>query len=188
MNREEELLQLLTEAVKSRNTASLETHADTTVSWLAQSPYFPEALFRGLIALVSSPFFGALEDAIHMLRIFSRSIEMLSDSQKAELLFVLQRFYPTLQDPTACMCAAEIIADLFQNERSLETLLLLSKTSKSEIPRALVAYGLGYLGAEYREESLPPSILNRLMQMCSDPSDFVREEAEGAIAQIKKKA
>lgn len=83
------------------------------------------------------------------------------------------------------MLANELVSDLCESSISLETLMRMSKLAE-DVPRALVAYGLGYFASRTDNAALREKAIIRLTEMKSDNSEDVRSEAEAATERIAK--
>jgi hypothetical protein len=152
---------------------------------ILQFELFPADIFKSILEMLRHPNFKTMHDSYFLLNgVFKSNLGMLSDTQRNELFKVLEEIYDGLLDSTTCMLALEIMVDLFADERSLDALIA-SKTVSSEIPRAIVAYGLHYFIEECHGEQLKARALDALTKMEADPSELVRGEVRQALSKLK---
>jgi hypothetical protein len=179
------IIEALGRAIQSGNGDQLREEAYNLDTQLINVGSFSPTLFKELIKLLTLHAFLTLEGSFPLLKIFQDSFDYLTEDQKDELLRVLEACYQDLTDPTSCFLVSEIVGESYCDERALETLRRL-KATKADVPRSLVPHGLEYFARKCGERELARLAFNELLQMRSDPSENVRDEAITSLNQLTR--
>jgi hypothetical protein len=146
---------------------------------------FSSVIFDGIIAIVSKNEFLALDKSWLVLKLFEENIEYLSTIQKDVLLEQLQSIFHSLNDPTSSFLAAEIIVDLYPDQKGFNALMNLSvgKTAKN---RPLIPHGFQHLVKKCEDPIYVEKALCELGKMKSDSNQSVTEQAIYEYSTLKR--
>lgn len=147
--------------------------------WLLDFSFFPEDVFASLVKTISTDKFHKMEKGYSLLMIFSeiQNLELLNESQKDELIQIIEKIYPKLEWGNMCMVCAELIVQFYKDDRSLQILKKLMNT-KVEGPRGLIPYGFYYFMGVCEDSHLKKEAFSQLKNLMNDKSEFVRYEAK----------
>jgi len=185
LDEELRITEALGRAIQSGNSDQLREEAYNLDTHLINVGSFSPTLFKELMKTLSLHEFLTMEGSFTLLKIFQDSFDYLTDDQKGELLRMLETCYEDLTDPTSCFLVSEIVGGSYSDERALQTLRRL-KESKADVPRSLVPHGFEYFTRKCGDRELARLAFNELLQMKSDPSENVRDEAITSSNQLAR--
>lgn len=185
MEPSDELVSLVSQAVAMKDAKALRTYTHRVIMHIIEEDSFPDPIFTCLTKILNQSDFQCWQSSVLLLKVFEDTIEYLTDLRKSELLDIFEKTFHNYTDSTSCLLIAELVGALFRDQRSLNALQGLKKTKK-EMPRALVPAGLEYFAMTCQNQSLSEEAKKALLEMRSDPSQMVRDEAEQSIRRLTR--
>lgn len=145
--------------------------------------HFPERSFDLLLSLMNQQDFLELEGSSHVLNLFDYEWDELSDSQKERLLPVLERSFATFLDRMSQFKISVLIGEYYNNQQALQVLHRL-RTVQDDEQRLDVAHGLQHMAESSHDAGLSRAAYKELLQMRSDPSEYVRNGVERFLGEL----
>lgn len=178
------LVNVLSRAAQDKESKLFKEYTENLHFALIGLEGFPGWLFTEVLAVLRKPAFLRLEGSWHLLVVFELVWDQLSQSQKNELLSVLESIYPLCTDWTSCFTISGLLGEYFKDEQAFDVLCRLQEQA-DEIPRKFVPHGFEHLVKDCLDRDLAQRALSKLLQMRGDPSPNVQAEAEESLTRLK---
>jgi hypothetical protein len=183
MSKNDRLINLVLDAIHSQDSKALKLHSHELNLWIIEQGDISESLFKVLVSILGQSEFHGMSDSFYLIKVFEDNFEYLSVPQRTALLAGIENSYENFVDETSCLLMAELVAALFADERSLQTLRRLRR-AKDEMPRALIASGLEHFVRLCTDNNLVVQAKKELHEMQVDPSGLVQSEAAQSLSRI----
>lgn len=142
----------------------------------SEAAKFSEHTFQLILDLMNDQKYLNMEGAYELLRMFEYKWECLSVDQRERLLPALEASYEGFRDWMSQFVISELLGRNYCNEAAFKALRRLKKVNL-EKARSLVAMGFDYIAKKSSDKDLVKGAKAELMDMQSDVSKIVRDEA-----------
>jgi len=171
------------QAIFNKNIIEFKKSIDELSNGLFGVNHFPSEIFEFVISLLKQENLLELNGSWHLFTFIEFNWELISSSQKNQLLSSLEIAYVKFQEWMSHFIISEILGEYFANEQAFELLCRLGMLD-NENHRSFIPHGLEHIikGSDNKELSQKAYI--HLLQMKSDPSEKVRDEVEESLQQL----
>ncbi len=187
MSESSELLDQVKKALHAGNEKLMEDIAYEVLTKVLEFGAFPESYFDALLSTLEDVGFLSAMGSWHLVKTFEENWEEMSEKQKATLLPALEASYERFADWMSCFVISGILGECYADERALSTLSRLM-SCRREIPRSLIPHGLEHIALEAVDRRLATRAYQELTRMSADDSEVVRNEVNGSLSKIKRRA
>ena len=178
--------------VAARDRDAVEDAIGQLEFFIVEDGAWPHALFDGARDLLRDPGFLAVQSSYRLVYVLAGNWDDLSAEQRAELRPILAGAFDKFGDWLGAFILAEIFGERYSDDAAFTTLDDLSSAAATMPCRALAAYGLGRLartleeGPPGQEGALYRRAIERLHVLANSTDHGIREEALGALANLRK--
>ena len=170
-------------AVIKGDKSELATIGETIDRYIFDIAAFPSPLFEKVISVIRGMEFCRLTDSVWIIKLFEYNLSLLTNVQRQQLFTTLSELITKLADPVSAFLTVELVAEIWCDSRSFESLLNLTKGA-SENTLALAAHGLGWLAKRTKQMDTQSRCLNELRLLSKHPSHIVQAEAITALSAV----
>lgn len=171
------------QAISDKNIIGFEKCVNDLDNGLFGVNHFPSEVFELVISLLKQKNFLELDDSWHLLTFIEFNWELISSSQKDRLLLSLEIAYVKFKEWMGQFVISAMLGEYFANEQAFEVLCRLG-ISENEDLRYFIPHGFEHIIRDSNDKELSQKAYNHLLQMKSDPSEEVREQAENSLLKV----
>lgn len=182
-----ELLDQIKKAARAGNEKLMEDIAFEVLTKVLESGTFPKDYFDALLSMFTDADFLNAMGSWHLVKAFEENWEEIPEEQKAMLLPALETSYERFADWMSCFVISGILGECYADERALSTLSRLMSCTR-EIPRSLIPHGLEHIALEAVDRRVATRAYQELTRMSADDSEVVRNEVDGSLFRIDRRA
>jgi hypothetical protein len=178
------LYEAIEQAINSGEEMQMKECAKAISSAVSGLSHFPDKYLNLILGLLQENRFLTSKGAWHLLYILEiENWEFLSETQKTQLLPLLESSYSSFTDWMAWFVISEMLGEYFANEQAFQVLCRL-KNIEAEEPRSLIPHGLEHIVKDSHDQQLTQKAYAELLQMKYDPSEQVRDEVNTSLQRI----
>jgi hypothetical protein len=178
------LYEAIEQAINSGEEMQMKECAKAISSAVSGLSYFPDKYLNLILGLLQENRFLTSKGAWHLLYILEiENWEFLSETQKTQLIPLLESSYSSFTDWMAWFVISEMLGEYFANEQAFQVLCRL-KNIEAEEPRSLIPHGLEHIVKDSHDQQLAQKAYAKLLQMKYDPSEQVRDEVNTSLQRI----
>ncbi len=179
-----ELITSLLHAAKLQDGRKLDRWTQDAFGYTTRKGWTDEFLAL-LLDAVRSKSLVECNKSWHVFKFLFDEVGRLSEPQRKSVCSTIGDLIDVLIDPMAVFCSVELLAEGCSCDRSLNALVRLSRSARSQC-RGYAAYGFGLYSDKVRTEKSASVIRRELGRLRQDQDADVRREAEASIAKLSK--
>lgn len=144
----------------------------------------PDAVCAVLVEVLRDPAVWAMDDSSALLFLFESNFEVLTLSQRAQLLAAIAESYTHMRSWMSCFYISSILGEGYCNRASYELLRCFARKGNA-MQRSFVPHGLEHVIKSTSDASLRDDCMGLLQNMKRDRSKRVRYEVASSLQQLK---
>jgi hypothetical protein len=177
----------LSTGVAARDADAVEDAIGQLEFLLWDNDLWPVELFDNVSHVLLDAEFLSIRTSYQLIRFIQAEWAGLTPPQRVALRPALLQAFDKFGDWLGAMLVAEIFGELYADDAALTALDRLSADASNTPARAFAAYGLGRLATTIGQGPLYARAVDRLETLAIEATPEIREEAQIALARLKKK-